>query len=405
MKTKNRFSQGQFITVHDELLMDLYKLHLDYADFSIKERIINGERYLVNTSIRENKYEVGLVVKVPEALKNKRIELSRFYKPVHDQYFELYKSMGEKLCFSSSEILFTNILFSYYLNGLVTNHILANLISFKNIEMLRGKSSVRRHEVIKEETMRCYIRILQSLRSKTIILRTSASFRNPRYGVNDKNIMQRFLEIHDFYQIGSNNYQLSFDFGNFGKFICRSRRYSNLLPACCFEYNFNQSNKHCVAVYVAQILFYEKFKANRTKNSFMGYDCILETMPICENVYGKYGISAKEFRKFQDYFTATLELLQSSGDIGEYFTSYKLFKGRCEVKKDIAYQIKLINEYKKEGLDVDNITPSLESDDEVLYPIIYSTAGFNMNCEPNIQEVHSIKSAKWQENKGKVSSI
>ena len=89
MKTKNRFSQGKFITVHDELLMDLYKLHLDYADFSIKERIINGERYLVNTSIRENKYEVGLVVKVPEALKNKRIELSRFYKPVHDQYYEL----------------------------------------------------------------------------------------------------------------------------------------------------------------------------------------------------------------------------------------------------------------------------------------------------------------------------
>ena len=158
----SRFIVGGAITVHDELLMDLYKLNTSIAKFTIKERIIGGKKYLVNSSVKDDKYEVGLVVPVPEELEEIGLDLDRISNPVQDQYYGLYKFLEENLRFSAEEILIADILFNDYLNNYVFDHIGINQITFRDIEKYRGKSSVKRGEVIKDETFNSYKQIITS---------------------------------------------------------------------------------------------------------------------------------------------------------------------------------------------------------------------------------------------------
>ena len=134
MKIQNRFKKDRFITVHDQFVLDLYKLNTALPRFTIREKIINGEKYLVNSFNEKNKYEVGLVVKIPRELISIGVDLDRFTHPVEDEYSRFYESMKERLQFSEAEILVTNILFSKYLS----EYYAINQISFKDIERYRS---------------------------------------------------------------------------------------------------------------------------------------------------------------------------------------------------------------------------------------------------------------------------
>ena len=375
MKIANRFTSGSFITIHDELFMDLIKLNTATAKFNIVERVICGEKYLMNLSIKDNRYEVGLMVKVPNELVDVGVDLDRLTNFGNDQYAGLYKSMSESLTFSSEEVLVTSILFSHYLNNSNANNQLVNQLTFKDIERYRGKSSAKRNEVIKDETANGYKRILQSLCSKLVFLNTTESFRDFWYGVNNKTIMHRFLEIDSVCSVGSNNFQFNYSFGNYGKFIKRSRRYSNILPSKCYSYNFNQANKHRVALFIAQILFYEGYMVSKGKRKFP--DCIIEAVRICEWTYGKYNISAKEFKMFRKYMEDILQLLHQSGEIAEYAVCSSVRPGRREKRHDVSYQINLLNRMKRNEVAVGNLTPTLyknESNTISSYPNITSYA-------------------------------
>lgn len=375
----NRFCAGGTITVHDELLMDLYKLNTSIARFTIKERIIGGKKYLVNSLGKENKYEVGLVVPVPDKLEKIGLDLDRISNPVLDQYYDLYKIIEERLRFSAEEILIADILFNDYLNNSVVNHIDINQITFRDIEKYRGKSSITRCEVIKDETVNRYKQIIKSLCSKTIFLKTSETFRAPRFGVNNKEILQPFLEVNSVSMIGVNNYQFNYSFGNYGKFIRRSRRYSNLLPSSCYSYNFSQKYRHCVDIYFAQILFYERYKCNRSRHSY--FDCIIEAVTVCEWVYGKYNITAKEFHKFRKYALEILQVFQNMRELDQYELTATLRSGVGKRKKSASCKLKLINKVKECGNNVDGLVQSLLQDDVeeyVSYPNILSYALFKL---------------------------
>lgn len=375
----SRFIVGGAITVHDELLMDLYKLNTSIAKFTIKERIIGGKKYLVNSSVKDDKYEVGLVVPVPEELEEIGLDLDRISNPVQDQYYGLYKFLEENLRFSAEEILIADILFNDYLNNYVFDHIGINQITFRDIEKYRGKSSVKRGEVIKDETFNSYKQIITSLCSKTIFLKTSDTFRNPNFGVNNKEILQPFLSVNSVCMAGVNNFQFNYSFGNYGKFIRRSGRYSNLLPRECYSYNFNQKYKHCIDIYLAQILFYARYKCSRSKASY--YDCIIEAVRICEWVYGKYNITAKEFHKFRKYALDILQIFQDTGEINQYELTATLRSGAGKRKKSASCKLKLLNKVKEYGNNVDSLVlPLLQDNDEncVSYPNISSYACFSL---------------------------
>lgn len=344
MKIQNRFEKGRFITVHDQLLLDLYKLNTATPQLTIKERTINGKKYLVNLFSEKNGYEVGLAVEVPKEIVNNGVVLDRFVHPVEDEYSGSYASMEKKLRFSDVEILIANILFSKYLNENYDIH----QISFKDIERYRSKSSSKRNIVLNEETFQRYKETISGLCSKTIYLKTSETFRNPKYGVNNRNILQPFLTVTSRYQIGVTNIHFNYSFGNYGKFIRRSRRYSNNLPNISYSYNFKQAKKHCAAIYVAMEVFWQKYRIKNRAKRFAPpseFDFIIEVMPICEWVYGRYNITTKEYRLVRGYIEDTLKVLQATGEIAEYVVSEKIIR-------NTAFNIKTtLQELHASGLD------------------------------------------------------
>lgn len=359
---KNRFTAGSIITVHDELLMDLFKLNTSIARFTIKERIINGKKYLVNSSIKEGKYEVGLVVQVPKELEEIGLDLDRISNPVQDQYYGLYKSLEENLRFSAEEILITDILFNDYLNNYVFDRIGIDQITFKDIEKYRGKSSVKRGEVIKDETCNSYKQIITSLCSKIVFLKTSDTFRLPNFGVNNKEILQPFLHVESVCKVGVNNFQFNYSFGNYGKIISRSWRYSNLLPNVCYSYNFTQKYRHCVDIYLAQILFYERYKFLKRGDSY--YDCIIEAVIVCEWVYGKYNITAKEFHKFRKYALDILQVFKDTKEIDQYQLTATLRRGVGKRKRSAKFKLGLVKDVKEHGNNVDDLMQPLFQDND-----------------------------------------
>lgn len=333
MKIQNRFTAGKFITVHDQLIMDLYKLNTAIPEFTIREVTINNKKYLINSLCGRNGYEIGLVSEVPKELIATGVDVRRFANPIQDQYSSFYDSMEKKLKFSPVEILITNILFSKYLTE--SYHI--SRISFKDIEKYRSKASSYRNIVLNDDTATKYVETINSLRSKKIYLKTSETFRDPEYGANSRNLMQPFLTINNTCKAGKNNYSFDYSFGNYGSMIRQSRRFSNLLPNICYGYPLKQANKFVVATFIAQQLFYEKFKAMHAPSN-LEYNCIIDYMPICEWTYGSYDITTKKYQRIQDYIENILTLLQSNGEIEKYFVMGKLPK-RKSIKREAVYSL------------------------------------------------------------------
>ena len=88
-KIVNRFSRDGIITVHDNLLADLYSLNMDnHCDVEI----INGDQYLVNQSVGRN-YSIGLRVKIPKDLITINGKVQKFV----DLYPQLQNRIEEEL--------------------------------------------------------------------------------------------------------------------------------------------------------------------------------------------------------------------------------------------------------------------------------------------------------------------
>lgn len=350
MKIANRFNDGSIITVHDELLMDLYKLNISHAEYTLKEKVINGKRCIINSLACEGKYEIGLVAFIPDDIK-----FNNIYEFIYEDYIDkdlspFYEKLKDQLFFTSDEVLIANILFSDYLNKSVLQHLSSYQISFKDFESYRSKSSIERGEVLKDITSNKYRNIMKSLCRKNIYLKTSDKFRAECYGVRNREIFQPFITVGSVYTKSKNNYVFNYSFGNFGKFICRSRRFSNLLPSNLYKCNFNQTIKIKISTFIAQQLYYAKFKLSKSKYNVE--EIIINAATMSEWVYSSYNITSKMFNRFRKYLIEVLDYLKEAGEIDYYSVSKKFSKGRQERRSNTNCVIKMI----KKGINIGNVS-------------------------------------------------
>lgn len=293
-KIKNRFTKRQILTVHDNLLSDLYELNFDYFyeghtlgfNYWGEETIIplnskhvkpncrlnlielydeiNGEPYLVHVS-KGNNYKVGLRAKIPKDMLLVDGEMKKFSELSNIQQTDIFNQLKAKLYFSNTEILFTNILLDKFLNSDYDPK-----LSFKEIERLyRKKSIAYRNITINNLTYERYITTINGLCQKEIFLVTNDNFRGKRYGVNNRNISQKLLTVLSAYKHGSNNIVFAYSFGELGNILKLSRRYSSIISAASYTCKFSNTMSHAISYYIGQMIFIENYKI--VKNPYKIY--------------------------------------------------------------------------------------------------------------------------------------
>ena len=249
-KIRNRFTTGDIITIHDNLLCELYSLNRD-GGFGWKE--FNGSQYLVNQK-QGRGYIIGLRVKIPDELlvvngiKHKYDDLDT------DLQDEIEDKLSNKLYFSNIEIYVANMLFDKFLRY-------GNNCKISIQEMdgyyRKGKKDYRKVRVMKNVYDR-YIETLKLLVEKELFLETTASFRDDKYGARDINFSHMFLSVFQIEQLEMNNMKFNYSFHNFGSVIKQCRRYSNTLSRDAFKIRLNQAMKYVISFFIARDVFITK---------------------------------------------------------------------------------------------------------------------------------------------------
>ena len=246
-KIKNRFRTGEIITVHDNLLCDLYSLN---RDTGFELAVINDCQYLINQKQGRN-YTIGLRVKIPEELLIVDNYVHKFEELDIDTQIEIEDKLSSYLYFSNLEIYVTNMLFDKYL------HYGNNCkISIQELEGYYRKSKKDYRKVrVANNVYDRYVDTLKSLVDKEIFIETNNLFRNDKYGVRNINFSHRFLSIFNVSLSGANNIEFAFSFQKFGNVIKQCRRYSNTLSRNAFKIRLNQSMKYSTAFFIARDVF------------------------------------------------------------------------------------------------------------------------------------------------------
>lgn len=268
-KVKNRFLPNQFITVHDELLSSLYNLSPE----NLQYRVINGEKYIVN-SVKSNHFEIGLRVKIddktlPSSIADGDYITNYYTNPLNYDIDEFsYDFFGDTLdtyykyvCFTNMEKYLTNILLDKFLSS--NQELDMTLLEIEH--KYRAKASYRSVSLSKSVAER-YAKTLDSLSKKELFLITDDKFRDYRYGVRNKTIYQKFLTIRNPYKYGLNNINFSYSFGGFGLIIKLSKRYSTIMPAGYYRIAFNEVRWHLVAFYLSRQIFIQNGLVNKYPN-------------------------------------------------------------------------------------------------------------------------------------------
>ena len=249
-KIRNRFTTGDIITIHDNLLCELYSLNRD-GGFGWKE--FNGSQYLVNQK-QGRGYIIGLRVKIPDELlvvngiKHKYDDLDT------DLQDEIEDKLSNKLYFSNIEIYVANMLFDKFLRY-------GNNCKISIQEMdgyyRKGKKDYRKVRVAKNVYDR-YIETLKLLVEKELFIETTDSFRSDKYGLRNINFSHMFLSVFQIEQLEMNNMEFNYSFHNFGNVIRQCRRYSNTLSRYAFRIRFNQVMKYVTSFFIARDVFIAK---------------------------------------------------------------------------------------------------------------------------------------------------
>ena len=260
-KIKNRFSEKAIITVHDNLLANLYQLNLS----SVVVKTINEEEHLIN-QISGRDYTVGLIAKIPKELLTVNGEICKFSELSTEAQEEIFNLLKDNLYFSNVEILFCNILFDRYLKTDYDYDF--SLTGIEKYYRRRGKTKKIR---ISDVNYKRYVTTLNKLSKKEIIVDTKAKFRTQgrrSYGVNNLKIKQKLISFTSLYK-KENDIIFSYHFSQFGKVIKLSRRYSNILLPKFYQYRLNQSMKHVIAYFIGIEIFIRKDPHKKYSNSFM----------------------------------------------------------------------------------------------------------------------------------------
>lgn len=260
-KIKNRFSEKAIITVHDNLLANLYQLNLS----SVIVRKINEEEYLLN-EFSGRDYSIALIAKIPKELLTVNGDVCKFSELSTEAQEEIFNLLKDNLYFSNVEILFCNILFDRYLKTDYDYDF--SLTGIEKYYRRRGKTKKIR---ISDVNYKRYVTTLNKLSKKEIIVDTKAKFRTQgrrSYGVNNLKIKQKLISFTSLYK-KENDIIFSYHFSQFGKVIKLSRRYSNILLPKFYQYRLNQSMKHVIAYFIGIEIFIRKDPHKKYSNSFM----------------------------------------------------------------------------------------------------------------------------------------
>lgn len=249
-KIRNRFTTGDIITIHDNLLCDLYSLNRD-GGFEWKE--FNGNQYLINQK-QGRGYTIGLRVKVPDELLIIDGAKCKFDDLDSDTVEEIEDKLSSRLYFSNIEIYVANMLFDKFLRyGNNCNISIQEMDGYYR----KGKKDYRKVRVMKNVYDR-YIETLKLLVEKELFLETNASFRNDKYGARNINFSHMFLSVFQIEQLEMNNMKFNYSFHNFGNVIKQCRRYSNTLSRYAFKIRFNQAMKYVTSFFIARDVFIAK---------------------------------------------------------------------------------------------------------------------------------------------------
>lgn len=327
---KGRLEVGSVITVHDNLLANLYELDLK----NISSKNIDGEEYLVNEASGRY-YKVALIAKIPKDLLMVNGELKKYDELSKNQQEIILNQLKARLYFTNVEILFTNILFDRYLKSDYDYD-----ISLKEIERHYRRKGHSKNVKISDVNYERYISTLSNLTLKEITLTTEPKFRNENnksYGVSNLKIKQKFLNVFNLYDLGENNIGFTYSFQQFGKVIKKCRRYSNSLIPRCYQYRLNQAMKHSIAYFIGIEIFIRKNPRKKYNNIF-----ILNISRIMQKVhyetrkdeYTGYSISSKlegfkslpnklrTYKMVMKYIKEVLDGFVSNGTIYEYEINY-----------------------------------------------------------------------------------
>lgn len=260
-KIKNRFSKDNVITIHDNLLANLYQLNLS----SVIVKKINEEEHLVN-EFSGRDYSIALIAKIPTDLLTVNGDVCKFSELSTESQEEIFNLLKDNLYFSNVEILFCNILFDRYLKTDYDYDF--SLTGIEKYYRRRGKTKKIR---ISDVNYKRYVTTLNKLSKKEIIVDTKAKFRTQgkkNYGVNNLKIKQKLISFTSLYK-KENDIIFSYHFSQFGKVIKLSRRYSNILLPKFYQYRLNQSMKHVIAYFIGIEIFIRKDPHKKYSNSFM----------------------------------------------------------------------------------------------------------------------------------------
>lgn len=260
-KIKNRFSEKAIITVHDNLLANLYQLNLS----SVVVKTINEKEHLVN-EFSGRYYSIALIAKIPKELLTVNGEICKFSELSTEAQEEIFNLLKDNLYFSNVEILFCNILFDRYLKTDYDYDF--SLTEIEKGYRRRGKAKKIK---ISDVNYKRYVKTLNKLSKKEIIIDTKPKFRTQgkkNYGVNNLKIKQKLISFTSLYK-KENDIIFSYHFSQFGKVIKLSRRYSNILLPKFYQYRLNQSMKHVIAYFIGIEIFIRKDPHKKYSNSFM----------------------------------------------------------------------------------------------------------------------------------------
>lgn len=249
-KIRNRFTTGEIITVHDNLLCDLYSLNRDSGFICVE---INNNQYLVNQK-KGRGYIIGLRVKIPDELLIVNGVRSKFDDLDSDIKEEIEDKLSSRLYFSNIEIYVANMLFDKFLR--CGNNCKTSIQELDGYYRKCKKDYSKVH--VTKNVYDRYIETLKSLVEKELFLETTDSFRNDKYGARDINFSHMFLSVFQIEQLEMNNMEFNYSFHNFGSVIKQCRRYSNTLSRYAFKIRLNQTMKYVTSFFIARDVFITK---------------------------------------------------------------------------------------------------------------------------------------------------
>lgn len=260
IKIKSKFIPDNLITVHDNLLCDLYSLNRDNG---FKFEKINNHQYLINQK-QGRGYIIGIRTKIPEDLLCFNNKLCQFDELDKDEKRKIEEKLSTKLYFSNMEIYVSNMLFDKFLREGNNFKISIGELEGYYRKCKRDYSKIR----IDMNIYNSYINTLNSLAEKEIFLETNDTFRNDKYGARNINFSHRFLSLYQIKSKGIYDLEFRYTFQNFGNVIRQCKRYSNILPKQAFKIRLNQTTKYVAAFFVVKDVFIVKGKLKRSSSYF-----------------------------------------------------------------------------------------------------------------------------------------